>query len=44
MNPIWEGPYKISRVGDKGNYTPATMNDEEIEKKWNAYNLRKYHV
>ena len=44
MDPIWEGPYKISRVGGKGNYTFATMNDKEIEKQWNTYNLRKYHV
>ncbi|KAM2801730.1 hypothetical protein PS2_045127 [Malus domestica] len=44
MDPIWEGPYKISRVGGKGSYTLATMNDKEIEKQWNAYNLRKYHV
>ncbi|KAM2981301.1 hypothetical protein FF2_012625 [Malus domestica] len=32
MNPIWEGPYKISKVGGKGSYTLATMNDKEIEK------------
>ncbi|KAM1497262.1 hypothetical protein ACFX11_031704 [Malus domestica] len=32
MDPIWEGPYKISRVGGKGNYTLATINDKEIEK------------
>ncbi|KAM1470075.1 hypothetical protein ACFXTO_041171 [Malus domestica] len=32
MDPIWEGSYKISRVGSKGNYTLATMNDKEIEK------------
>ncbi|KAM0999683.1 hypothetical protein ACFX2A_006524 [Malus domestica] len=44
MDPIWEGHYKISRVGGKGSYTLATMNDKEIEKQWNAYNLRKYHV
>ncbi|KAM1981744.1 hypothetical protein ACFX15_038197 [Malus domestica] len=25
MDPIWEGPYKISRVGGKSNYTIATM-------------------
>ncbi|KAM1040670.1 hypothetical protein ACFX2C_029930 [Malus domestica] len=44
MDPIWEGPYKISRVGGKGSYTLTTMNDKEIEKQWNAKNLRKYHV
>ncbi|KAM1329291.1 hypothetical protein ACFX2F_013473 [Malus domestica] len=44
MDPIWEGPYKINRVGGKGSYTLATMNDKEIEKQWNAYNLRKYHM
>ena len=43
MDPIWEGLYKISRVCGKGSYTLATMNDKEIEKQWNAYNLRKYH-
>ncbi|KAM1233356.1 hypothetical protein ACFX2J_003070 [Malus domestica] len=41
MDPIWEGLYKISRVGGNGSYTLATMNDKEIEKQWNAYNLRK---
>ncbi|KAM2344900.1 hypothetical protein ACFXTH_008849 [Malus domestica] len=25
MDPIWEGQYKISRVGSKSNYTLATM-------------------
>ncbi|KAM2860023.1 hypothetical protein COP2_025369 [Malus domestica] len=44
MDPIWESPYKIIKVGGKGNYTLATMNDKEIKKQWNAYNLRKYHV
>ncbi|KAM1334267.1 hypothetical protein ACFX2F_010204 [Malus domestica] len=44
MDPIWEGPYKINRVGGKCSYTLATMNGKEIEKQWNAYNLRKYHV
>ncbi|KAM2570361.1 hypothetical protein TB2_010341 [Malus domestica] len=44
IDPIWEGPYKIRKVGSKGNYTLTTMNDKEIEKQWNAYNLRKYHV
>ncbi|KAM2228099.1 hypothetical protein ACFXTI_014832 [Malus domestica] len=44
MDHIWKGPYKISRVGGKGNYTIATINDKEIEKQWNTYNLRKYHV
>ncbi|KAM1476610.1 hypothetical protein FF1_038104 [Malus domestica] len=44
MDPIWEGPYKISRVGGKDSYILATMNDKEIEKQWNAYNLKKYHV
>ncbi|KAM0970647.1 hypothetical protein ACFX15_018093 [Malus domestica] len=44
MDPIWKGPYKFSRVGGKSSYTPATMNDREIEKQWNAYNLRKYHA
>ncbi|KAM1654548.1 hypothetical protein ACFX14_007013 [Malus domestica] len=44
MDPIWKGLYKINRVYGKGNYTLATMNDKEIEKQWNAYNLRKYHV
>ncbi|KAM2308355.1 hypothetical protein EV2_031251 [Malus domestica] len=44
MDPIWVGSYKISRVGSKSNYTLATMNDKEIEKQWNAYNLKKYHV
>ncbi|KAM2029249.1 hypothetical protein ACFX16_040777 [Malus domestica] len=42
--PIWESPYKISRVGGKSNYTPAMMNNKEIEKQWNAYNMRKYHA
>ncbi|XP_070677714.1 uncharacterized protein [Malus domestica] len=32
MAPIWEGPYKISRVGRKGSYTLTTMNDKEINK------------
>ncbi|KAM1292671.1 hypothetical protein ACFX2I_019601 [Malus domestica] len=41
---IWEGPYKISRVGGKGSHTLAIINDKEIEKQWNAYNLRKYHA
>ena len=32
MAPIWEGPYKISQVGGKGNYTLTTMSDNEIKK------------
>ncbi|XP_070667596.1 uncharacterized protein [Malus domestica] len=32
MDPIWEGLYNISRVGCKGHYTLATMNDKEIKK------------
>ncbi|KAM2692999.1 hypothetical protein EV2_007223 [Malus domestica] len=44
MDPIWEGSYKISRVGGKCSCSLATMNDKEIKKQWNAYNLRKYHV
>ncbi|KAM1904311.1 hypothetical protein ACFX13_041715 [Malus domestica] len=28
MDPIWEGLYKILRVGDKGSYTLTTMNDK----------------
>ncbi|KAM1940958.1 hypothetical protein ACFX13_028600 [Malus domestica] len=32
MDPIWEGPYKISRVCSKCSYTLAIMNDKEIEK------------
>ena len=39
MDPIWEGTYKISKVGGKGNYTLATMNDKEIEKQRNTYNV-----
>ncbi|XP_070667479.1 uncharacterized protein [Malus domestica] len=31
MDPIWEGLYKISRVGSKSSRTLATMNDKEIE-------------
>ncbi|KAM2140897.1 hypothetical protein ACFX1Q_007241 [Malus domestica] len=44
MDPIWEGLYKISKVGDKGSYTLATMNDKKIEKQYSTYNLRRYHV
>ena len=44
MDTFWEGLYKINRVGGKGSYTIATMNDKEIEKQMNAYALRKYHV
>ncbi|KAM1404782.1 hypothetical protein ACFX2I_013233 [Malus domestica] len=32
MNLIWEGPYKVSREGDKGSYTLTTMSDKEINK------------
>ncbi|XP_068315016.1 uncharacterized protein [Pyrus communis] len=32
MDPIWEGPYKISRVGDKSNYTLATMKQQKYRK------------
>ncbi|KAM2364040.1 hypothetical protein ACFX1X_003039 [Malus domestica] len=44
IDPIWEGSYKINTVGSKGSYTLTTINDKEIEKQWNAYNLRKYHA
>ena len=32
MDPIWEGPYKISRVGGKSNYTLATMKRQKDRK------------
>ena len=44
MAPIWEGPYKISQVGGNGSYTLTTTRDKEINKQWNAYNLRKYYI
>ncbi|KAM2270230.1 hypothetical protein ACFXTI_037690 [Malus domestica] len=31
-DPIWEGPYKINKVGSKGSYTFTTMNEKEIKK------------
>ncbi|KAM1773897.1 hypothetical protein ACFX12_043336 [Malus domestica] len=42
--PIWECLYKISRVGRMSSYTLTTMSNKEIDKQWNAYNLRKYYV
>ncbi|KAM1857183.1 hypothetical protein ACFX14_007318 [Malus domestica] len=44
MAPIWERRYKISQVGGRGSYTFTTISDKEINKQWNAYNLRKYYV
>ncbi|KAM1469438.1 hypothetical protein ACFXTO_040613 [Malus domestica] len=32
MDPIWESPYKISRVGGKSNYTIATMKQQKDRK------------
>ena len=32
MDHIWEGPYKISRVGGKSNYTLATMKRQKDQK------------
>ncbi|XP_070679253.1 uncharacterized protein [Malus domestica] len=32
MDPIWEGPYKISRVGGKSNYTLATKKQQNDKK------------
>ncbi|KAM0966112.1 hypothetical protein ACFX2C_021925 [Malus domestica] len=31
MDPIWECLYKINKVGGKGSYTLATMNDKEMK-------------
>ncbi|KAM1863823.1 hypothetical protein ACFX14_004116 [Malus domestica] len=32
MDPIWESPYKISRVGGKNNYTLATIKRQKDRK------------
>ncbi|KAM1097159.1 hypothetical protein ACFX19_014849 [Malus domestica] len=31
-------------IARRSSYTNANMNDKEIEKQWNTYNLKKYHV
>ena len=43
FGPNWEGPYKIVKLTDKGDYYLEDLEGKQVPRPWNSNNLRKYY-
>ena len=46
LGPTWEGPYKVTKVYEKGAYGLRSLVDpgRKVTSSWNAMHLKKYYV
>ncbi|KAL0290486.1 UNVERIFIED_CONTAM: hypothetical protein Sradi_7048600 [Sesamum radiatum] len=42
LNPVWEGPYKITSIIGKGAYELEDLEGRPLPRSWNIHNLKKY--
>jgi len=43
LSPNWEGPYRVTRVIEKGAYHLEELNGNPLPNSWNIANLKLYH-
>ncbi|KAL0283576.1 UNVERIFIED_CONTAM: hypothetical protein Sradi_7224000 [Sesamum radiatum] len=42
LDPIWEGPYKVTGIIGKGAYELEDPKGRPLPRPWNVHNLKKY--
>ncbi|XP_070048808.1 uncharacterized protein LOC142173727 [Nicotiana tabacum] len=43
LGSIWEGPYRISTITDKGSYELENRTGDKLPSNWNMAHLKKYY-
>ncbi|KAL0411669.1 UNVERIFIED_CONTAM: hypothetical protein Slati_3756600 [Sesamum latifolium] len=44
LDPIWEGPYKVTGILGNGAYELEDPEGRTLPRPWNVHNLKKYFV
>ena len=43
LQPNWEGPYIVRRLGEPGSYAIDTIDGTPVPRMWNAMHLKMYY-